>query len=91
MIRRGVSATDAIGLVMEVLRRVLRMHNNALDVRRAEMENARFPVIDPDDGVIVMSGHVLEFLRSGSTDRLNGMDDICLVQAMAFDPSQMFF
>ena len=46
---RSMSAADAIGLVMDVLRRMLRMHDKTLDVRRAEMENAGFPVIDPDD------------------------------------------
>ena len=48
MIRRGMSAADAIGLVMDVLGRMLGMHDKAFDVRRAEMKNARFPVIDPD-------------------------------------------
>jgi hypothetical protein len=54
---RGMSAADAIGLVMDVLRRMLRMHDKTLDVRQAEMENAGFPVIDPDDGMIVRAGH----------------------------------
>jgi hypothetical protein len=54
---RGMSAADAIGLVMDVLRRMFRMHDKTLDVRRAEMENAGFPVIDPDDGMIVRPGH----------------------------------
>ena len=53
---RGMSAADAIGLVMDVLRRMFRMHDKTLDVRRAEMENAGFPVIDPDDGMIVRPG-----------------------------------
>jgi hypothetical protein len=42
---------------MDVLRRMLRMHDKTLDVRQAEMENAGFPVIDPDDGMIVRAGH----------------------------------
>jgi hypothetical protein len=54
---RGMSAADAIGLVMDVLRRMLRMHDKTLDVRQAEMENAGFPVIDLDDGMIVRAGH----------------------------------
>ena len=58
MIRRGMSAADAIGLMMNVLGRTLRMHDKAFDVRRAEMKNARLSVIDPDDGMIVMAGHV---------------------------------
>ena len=54
-----MSAADAIGLVMDVLGRTLRMHDKAFDVRRAEMKNTRFAVVDPDDGMIVMAGHVL--------------------------------
>jgi hypothetical protein len=57
MISGSVSAPDRIGLVMDVLRRMLRMHDKTLDVRQAEMENAGFPVIDPDDGMIVRAGH----------------------------------
>ena len=84
MIRRGMSAADAIGLMMDVLRRMLRMHDKALNVRRTEMENARFPVIDPDDSMIVMAGHVLSsFDGCSKSDRLNGMDSICLLQAFA--------
>ena len=43
MIRRGMSAADAIGLMMDVLSRMLRMHDKARDVRWTEMENAGFP------------------------------------------------
>ena len=59
MICRRMPAPDTIGLVMDVFRRMIRMHDKALNVRRTEMENARFPVIDPDDSMIVMAGHVL--------------------------------
>jgi hypothetical protein len=54
---RCMSAADAIGLVMDVLCRMLRMHDKAFDIRRTEMENAGFPMIDPDDGMVVRAGH----------------------------------
>jgi hypothetical protein len=57
VVLRGMSASDGIGLVMNVLCRMLRMHDKAFDIRRTEMENAGFPVIDPDDGMIVRAGH----------------------------------
>jgi hypothetical protein len=35
----------------------IRAQNESFDVGRAEMEHARFMVIDPDDGMIVMFAH----------------------------------
>jgi hypothetical protein len=43
--------------VMDMLRRMLRMHDKTFDVRRAEMKNTRFPMIDPDDGMVMRAGH----------------------------------
>jgi len=59
MIRGSVSAADRIGLVMDVLGRMLWMDDEPLDIGRTEMKYARLPVIDPDDGVVMMAGHVL--------------------------------
>ena len=42
---------------MDVHRGVIRVHNKSFDVCRAEMEHARFMVIDPNDGMIVMLAH----------------------------------
>ena len=59
MIRGGVSAADRIGLVMDVLGRMLWMDDEPLDIGRTEMKNTSLPVVDPDDGVVMMGGHVL--------------------------------
>jgi hypothetical protein len=40
-----------------VLGGMVRVQNELLDVRRAEMEHARFMVIDPDDGMKVVLAH----------------------------------
>jgi hypothetical protein len=42
---------------MDMPGRMIRVQNESFDVGRAEMEYARFVVIDPNDGVIVMLGH----------------------------------
>jgi hypothetical protein len=57
VIFRGMSASDGIGLVMDVLCWMLRMQDKSFDVRRAEMKNTRFPMIDPDDGMVVRASH----------------------------------
>src|SRR5688572_23691771 len=53
MIFRRVSAADAVGLVMQMAGRVVRMDDEPVDVRGAEVEHTRLPVIDPNNGVIV--------------------------------------
>ena len=58
MIRADMPVSHGVGLVMDVLRRMLRPHDQSFDLGRAEMENAGLAMIDPDDGVVVMSGHV---------------------------------
>jgi hypothetical protein len=57
MIFGGVSATNGIGFMMDVARRMIWVQDKSLDVRRAEMENAGFAMIDPDDGMMVMFCH----------------------------------
>ncbi len=52
-----VSATDTIGLVMDVSCRVIRTDHQPIHLGRTEMEDAALPVIDPDDSVIMMAGH----------------------------------
>jgi hypothetical protein len=42
---------------MDVPGRMIRVQNESLDVRGAEMEHARFMVIDPNDRMIVMLAH----------------------------------
>jgi len=59
MIRGGVPAADRIGLVMDVLGRMLRTDDEPFDIGPAEMKNARLSMVDPDDGVVMMGGHVL--------------------------------
>ena len=52
VILRGVPAADGIRLVMDVPGRMIRVQNESFDVCRAEMEHARFMVINPNDGMI---------------------------------------
>jgi hypothetical protein len=59
IIRGGVSAPDRIGLVMDVVGRMLWMNDEPFDIGPAEMKNARLSMVDPDDGVVMMGGHVL--------------------------------
>src|ERR1700722_12663530 len=42
---------------MNVPGRMIRVQNEPFDVCRAEMEYARFMVIDPNDGMVVMLAH----------------------------------
>jgi hypothetical protein len=57
MIFGGMAAADGIGLVVDVPGRMIRVQYQLVDVGWAEMENAAFMVIDPDDGMKVMSVH----------------------------------
>jgi hypothetical protein len=59
----GVPAADRIGLVMNVLGGIVRVQHQLLDIGRAEMEHPRFAMIDPDDGVMVMTGHMGSFAQ----------------------------
>jgi hypothetical protein len=42
---------------MDMPGRMIRVQNEPFDVCRAEMEHARFMVINPNDGMIVMLAH----------------------------------
>jgi hypothetical protein len=46
---------------MDVLGRMIRVQNEAFDLRWAEVEHPRFTVIDPNDGMIVMLAHAKKF------------------------------
>jgi len=63
----GISASDGIGFMMKVSCRMIRMQNESFHVRRAEMENAGFAMINPDDGMIVMDAHEISLFLT--TDR----------------------
>ena len=52
----GMSASDGIGLVMNMLYRIVWLDDDPIGFRRVEVENARFVMIDPDDRV-GMGGH----------------------------------
>ena len=49
----GMSATDAIGFVMQVPSWIIRMHDKLVGVRRVEMEHAGFAMIDPNHGMMM--------------------------------------
>ena len=65
MIRGRVSAADRICLVMNMFGRMVWLDDESFDRSSVEMENARLPVVDPDDGVMVMGspGKVVRELR----------------------------
>jgi hypothetical protein len=53
LVLRRVAAADAVGLMVNVARRVLWVQHDAIDLCNVEMKDARFAVVDPNDGVIV--------------------------------------
>jgi hypothetical protein len=55
VILRGMPAAYGIRLVMDMPGRIMRVDDQPVDVRRAEMKNASFMMIDPDDGMIVIA------------------------------------
>jgi hypothetical protein len=42
---------------MDVPGRMIRVQNEPLDIYRAEMEHARFMMVDPNNGMVVMMAH----------------------------------
>ena len=48
VILRGVSAADAVRLVVDMSGWMLGVENQLIDIRRAKMKYARFMMIDPD-------------------------------------------
>jgi hypothetical protein len=57
VIGRCVPTPNGVGLVVDVLGRMIRTQNQTLDIRRAEMKHARLMVVDPNDGMVVMLIH----------------------------------
>jgi hypothetical protein len=55
-----VTATDGVGLMMDMTCRIVRVNNNTICVGDIEMKNPGFPVVDPDDRMIV-HGHKCSF------------------------------
>jgi len=62
MICSSVTAPDRIGLVMDVFGRMVWMDDEPFDIGPAKIENTRFPMIDPDDGVVMVGGHIAQSL-----------------------------
>jgi hypothetical protein len=62
----GIAAADRVCLVVDVSRRIVRVQHQPFDVRWAEMEHARFMVINPNNRVKVMDCHkIWSFGRDG--------------------------
>ena len=57
VIFRSMSASDGVGFVMDMSRRMIGMQHQSFDVRRVEMEDAGLVMVDPDDGMLVMAVH----------------------------------
>ncbi len=56
LIFRSVSRTDRVGFVVQMLRWIVRMDYETLKPLAIKVENSRFTMIDPDNGVI-FAGH----------------------------------
>jgi len=52
-----VTAPNRICLVVDVLRRMLRTQDKSFDIGMAKMEYARFAMIYPNDGMVVVRTH----------------------------------
>jgi hypothetical protein len=48
-----VTATDGVGLMVDMTCRIVRVNNNAICVGDIEMKDPGFPGVDPDDRVIM--------------------------------------
>jgi hypothetical protein len=57
MVFRCMTAANAVGFVMDVSRRMFWIYHEAVRFGGIEMKDSGFPVIDPDDSVIVRAGH----------------------------------
>jgi len=57
LVKSGMTAADRVGLVMNVLGRMVGMQNQSFDICRIEMEHAGFTMINPDNGMIVRLAH----------------------------------
>jgi hypothetical protein len=53
----GVPVPNGVCLMMDVPGRMLRVQNVSFDICRTNMKHARFMVVDPNDGMIVMLAH----------------------------------
>jgi hypothetical protein len=63
----GMTAADRIGLVVDMLGRMIGMQDEFIGVRRVEMKHPRFAVVDPYDGVKVMLAHgLVPFMTVGA-------------------------
>jgi hypothetical protein len=69
VVLRRVAAADAVGLMVNVASRMLWMQHDAIDLCNVEMKDARFAVVDPNDGVIV-AGHVCLLSRMAVSQEL---------------------
>jgi hypothetical protein len=57
VILRGVPAPDGVCLMVDVLGRMIGVQHESFHISRAEMEDACFIVIDPNDRMKVMAAH----------------------------------
>ena len=64
VIFRGVTASDGIRLVMNLFCRMIWMQDETFDVGWAETEDTGFSVIDPDDGMMMMTKVIHEINSS---------------------------
>ncbi|MFZ0654190.1 MAG: hypothetical protein WCC54_20185 [Pseudolabrys sp.] len=52
-----MSTPNRVGFMVDVLGWMVWMQHRSLDIRRGQMENAGFAVVDPNDGMIVRTVH----------------------------------
>lgn len=63
-----MSTPDRVGFMVDMLGWMVWMQHRSIDIRRAQMENSGFAVIDPNDGMIMRTVHRVDLCHW----RLNG-------------------
>ena len=79
MILRAMSTADAIGLVVDMARRMFRLQDQAIDVGLIEVKDPGFMMVDPDDRVIEV-GH--ERHHSVFLHRLRKLQQHCVTRGV---------
>ena len=54
VVLRRVATSDAVGLVVNMARRMIGLEDQTIDLGLIEMKDPGFMMVDPDDGVIVI-------------------------------------
>ena len=58
-----MSTPDRVGFMVDVLGWMVWMQHRSIDIRRAQMENSGFAVINPNDGMIMRTVHRIDLFH----------------------------